>query len=434
MSRPSPDASGAHRPLAPGQASAEALGTRATTTAVSPPDAWSAIAARCAPLEPESVPIGQAHGRVLSEPVIATVSLPLETNSAMDGFAVRAAEGPHTAAEIVGESRAGVPFTADAPAGAVVRIATGGALPPSFDAVVKIEDAATTGDRVALPAVAPGHNVRVAGEDLQAGTPIVPAGLRLAPHHLVALAAAGVAQVPCHRRPRVSMVITGDEIVAPGEPIGPGQVFDAHGIALPALVRAAGGEVGEVLHAPDRRTELSALLQALAPCDVVLVTGGLSVGEHDHTRPALAALGVELVVQRLLLRPGQPTAVGIRDEPRQLWFGLPGNPVSAFAVAALLLVPAVRALGGLAPAPFATRTAPLATEVHPDPRRWLALRARPAAVGGGVEVLQGQGSHMVAALAEATVLVLLAPGDAPLPAGTPVDVLDLDRLLPGATP
>ena len=221
--------------------------------------------------------------------------------------------------------------------------------------------------------------------------------------------------------------MTGDEIVPPGAPVGPGQVTDVHGVALPALVRAAGGEVGEVLHAPDRRTELTSLLQNLAPCDIVLVTGGLSVGEHDHTRPALEALGVELIVERLLLRPGQPTAVGIRAEPHQLWFGLPGNPVSAFAVSALFLVPTIRAMEGAEPSPFATRRAKLAMAVRPDATRWLALRA--IAEGDDAVVLDGQASHMVAALAQATALVLLEPSSSELPAGTVVDVLDLDGLL-----
>ncbi|MDO9352142.1 MAG: molybdopterin molybdotransferase MoeA, partial [Solirubrobacteraceae bacterium] len=368
----------------------------------------------------------------VAEAVLAPVALPRETNSAMDGFAVRSADGAQAAAAIVGESRAGVPFADTIGSGEVVRIATGATLPSGADAVVKVEDTRQEGDRVALPAVAAANNVRVAGEDLALGQLIIAAGTRLAPHHLVALAAAGVAVVDCHRRPRVSVVVTGDEIVSPGEPVGPGQVTDVHGIALPALVRAAGGEVGEVLHAPDRPGVLTDLLTGLAPCDIVLVTGGLSVGEHDHTRPALEALGVELVVQRLLLRPGQPTAIGVRSTPDQLWFGLPGNPVSAFAVSALFLVPAIRSLEGAAPSPFATRRARLAEPVRPDDTRWLALRA--VAAGEGMVVLQGQASHMVSALAEASALVLLQPSDEVLPAGALVDVLDLEALQAAGVP
>lgn len=420
-----------HAP-APGQVTAEALERRSRVAPVAPPAAWDLIAQHCVALPAEAVPIAEASGRVTAETITAPVQLPRETNSAMDGFAVRAADGPHDAAPIVGESRAGAPLDGELPAGAVARIATGAAVPAGADAVVKVEDAQITGDRVSLPAVALGNNLRFAGEDLAHGAEIVAAGTRLSPHHLVALAAAGIASVPCHRRPRVSVVVTGDEIVQPGEPVLAGQVTDVHGIALPALVRAAGGEVGEVLHAPDRRDELTALLQNLKPCDIVLITGGLSVGEHDHTRPALSALGVELIVERLLLRPGQPTAVGVRSEPRQLWFGLPGNPVSAFAVSALLLVPALRALEGAEPSPFATRRARLARPARPDATRWLALRA--VSEGDGMVVLDGQASHMVGVLASASALVLLEPSPEELPAGSVVDVLDLDRLLSYGVP
>lgn len=397
---------------------------RSATTALAPPEAWARLAPHCVPLPVEAVSIAEAGGRTLAETVHSAVALPRVTNSAMDGFGVRAADGPHTRAPIVGEARAGEPFTGELPAGAAVRIATGGTVPNGVDAVVRVEDAVIDGDHVTLPAVPLHDNIRFAGEDLELGGEVVPAGTRLAAHHLVALAAAGVATVPCHRRPVVSVVVTGDEVVAPGAPVGPGQVTDTHGIALPELVRQAGGQVGEVVHAPDGRSELTAVLTGLAPADLVLVTGGLSVGRHDHTRPVLDALGVELFVERLLLRPGQPTAIGARDATGQLWFGLPGNPVSAFAIARLFVVPAIRALaGGPAPALAGTR-ATLLAPARPDATRWLALRG--VREPGGVRVLQGQGSHMVATLASAGVLVLLPPAGEPLPAGASVDVLDLD--------
>lgn len=397
---------------------------RAATTALAPPEAWARLASRLAPLPPEAVLIGEAGGRTLAETMRSAVALPRETNSAMDGFGIRAADGPHDRAPIVGEARAGEPFTGELPAGAVVRIATGGAVPAGVDAVVRVEDASVDGDLVTLPVTRLHDNIRFAGEDLPLGGEVVGAGTRLAAHHLVALAAAGVASVPCHRRPVVSIVVTGDEVVAPGAPVGPGQVTDTHGIALPELVRQAGGAVGEVVHAPDGRSELTGALGGLAPADMVLVTGGLSVGRHDHTRPVLEDLGVELFVERLLLRPGQPTAIGARRDNGQLWFGLPGNPVSAFAIARLFLVPAIRALSGGEPHALQGRSAPLLAAARPDATRWLALRG--VQEDGGVRVLQGQGSHMVAALASAGVLVLLAPSGAELPAGASVDVLDLD--------
>lgn len=398
---------------------------RASTTALAPPEAWARLRPNLAPLPVEVVPIAESGGRTLAEAVLAAVALPRETNSAMDGFGVRAADGPHERAPIVGEARAGEPFTGALPAGAVIRIATGGAVPAGVDAVVRVEDAVVDGDRATLPAAPLHDNIRFAGEDLPLGGEVVSAGTRLAAHHLVALAAAGVASVPCHRRPVVSVVVTGDEVVAPGDPVGLGQVTDTHGIALPELIRQAGGAVGEVVHAPDGRSELTSVLGGLAPADIVLVTGGLSVGRHDHTRPVLEELGVDLVVERLLLRPGQPTAIGVRRDSGQLWFGLPGNPVSAFAIARLFLVPALRALSGGEPQALRGTRALLSAPARPDATRWLALRGLRDA-DGRVQVLQGQGSHMVATLANAGVLVVLPPGDAPLPAGASVDVLDLD--------
>lgn len=397
---------------------------RATTTALAPAEAWDRLLPHCAALPAEDVPIADAGGRTVAETVCSAVALPRETNSAMDGFGVRAADGPHDSAPIVGEARAGEPYTGELPAGAVIRIATGGAVPDGVDAVVRIEDAVVEGDRVTLPAAPLHDNIRFAGEDLPLGGEVVAGSTRLAAHHLVALAAAGAATLRCHRRPTVSIVVTGDEVVAPGVPVGPGQVTDTHGIALPELVRAAGGAVGEVVHAPDGRSELRRVLGALAPVDIVLVTGGLSVGRHDHTRPVLEELGVDLIVERLLLRPGQPTAIGVRRESGQLWFGLPGNPVSAFAIARLFVVPALRALSGETPSALRGTSVTLTAPARPDATRWLALRG--VRDGEGVRVLQGQGSHMVAALAKASVLVLLAPGAEPLPAGASVDVLDLD--------
>lgn len=416
MNHPEPD-----RTPAELRASGPAAGA-----AVDPVVAWARVAEHCRPLAPEPVALADAHGRTLAAPVQATVALPRETNSAMDGFAVRAADGPHVAAPLVGESRAGAAYGGVLTAGAVVRISTGATLPAGADAVVRVEDATIAGERVSLPLVEPGRDVRVAGEDLALGSELLPAGTRLGAHHLAALAAAGCGEVACHRRPRVSVVVTGDELVPPGALVGPGQVTDVHGTVLPVLIRAGGGVVGEVLHAPDRPAALDAALAQLAPCDVVIVTGGVSVGPHDHTRAAFAGHGVRLLVPRLLLRPGQPTAIGVREHQHQLWFGLPGNPVSAFAVAVLLLVPALRALSGVsAPAP-SLRRARLAEPLRGDPTRWLALRA--VRTGDNVAVLGRQGSHMVAGLAAANALVLLPPAADPLVSGTTVELVDLTDL------
>lgn len=402
--------------------------------AITPALALERILAAATPLPAEPVAITSAAGRVLADEACAVLSLPLETNSAMDGFAVRAADGPWTAAPIVGESRAGHPFASELPAGAVIRIATGAPLPAGADAVVPVELAEESAAGVALPAAERGRHVRYAGEDVGAGDVLARAGKRLAPHQLVVLAGAGVAELACHRRPRVAVVVTGDELVAAGAVPQPGQVVDVHSVALPALIEAAGAQVSDVVSGvADDPAAVQAALAGLGRCDVVLVTGGLSVGRHDHTRGALASLGVELIVERLLMRPGQPTAVGIseHDGAPRLWFGLPGNPVSAYVVATLLLLPALRRLEG-APEPDALPLKlPLAAAATPDARRWLALRATLTGTEGGREavVLAGQASHMMGALAASQALALLPPGDEPVPADTLVSV----ELLPGAS-
>lgn len=340
----------------------------------------------------------------------------------MDGFAVRAVDGPHTDAPVSGESRAGAPFGGRCGPGTVVRIATGGVLPEGLDSVVRVEDAVIASDgRVSLPAVARGAEVRGVGEDLQSGEVVVSAGTRLAAHHLAAIAGAGVGEVICRRRPVVSVVITGDEVVPPGRAPGPGQVTDVHGFALPPLVEAAGGVTGEVLHVRDDAQSLVAALEGLAPADIVLVTGGLSVGEHDHTRAAIAGLGAELLVPRLALRPGQPTAVWSQPQPRRLWFGLPGNPAAAFAIARLFVVPALAALAGADPRALQGRTRLLAAASGGDPRRWMAARA--TFDGDTVSVIERQGSHMVSGLAAGDGLALIPPSDQAHPAGTPVETL-----------
>lgn len=402
--------------------------------AISPAEALERTIAAVEPLPAEPVAIAAAAGRRLATDARAALQLPHETNSAMDGFAVRAADGPWAAAEIVGESRAGSPFLGALPAGAVIRISTGAPLPDGLDSVVPIELAGEPDGegRVALPAAEQGRHVRYAGEDVQPGDVLAEAGVCLAPHQLVGLAGSGVAEVQCRQRPRVAVVVTGDEIVAPGVAPAPGQVVDVHGIALPALMQACGAHVSEVLHVRDDPAELTQALAGLAPCDVVLVTGGLSVGRHDHTRPVLGALGVELIVERLLMRPGQPTAVGrsVSGGAPRLWFGLPGNPVSAYVVATLLVLPALRRLAAAPRSRVAAPRLPLAASITPDRRRWLALRATVVAGEAGAQavVLAGQASHMMGALAASQALALLPPGEVELPAGTLVSV----EALPGA--
>ncbi len=407
----------------PSERKAAAASGCAAPGALAPHEAWAQLAPWCTPLPAERVALAQAAGRTLAETVRAPHALPREDNSAMDGFAVRSANGAYQRAAIAGESRAGHPFRGPAGNGAVVRIATGGAMPAGFDAVIPVEQATAAGEEhVTLPAAPAGQHVRRAGEDLAAGAVVAAIGTRLAPHHLGALAGAGLAERPCTRRPRVALVVTGDEVVAPGLPLTPGQVTDVHGAALPPLIAAAGGELIARVHAGDAPGALAAALAELPAADLVLVTGGLSVGRHDHTRPAITQLGA-LLVERLAMRPGQPTAIWVRDDPRTLWFGLPGNPVAAFVIATLFVVPALRALSGQAPRALEGTSRRLTAPAGGDPRRWLALRA--VRDGSHVTPLGAQGSHMVSGLAAANALALIPPSAEPHPAGREVTTITL---------
>src|SRR6476620_5305294 len=256
-------------------------------------EARAEILAAARPLGAEEVPLSAAHGRVLAEDVVAAHDVPPFANSAMDGFAVCGA-GPRFA--VVGESRAGTPFAGTLRDGEAVRISTGAAVPEGATAVVPVERVtfASPGDANvdAEGAIGDGDHIRRPGEDLRAGAVALTAGTRLGPAELGVCAGAGRAGVIVARRPRVAIVATGDELVAPGEPLGPGQIHDSNALALAALAEDAGAEVVASLKArDDRERTLEVLGQALDQADLLLVSGGVSVGPHDHVKPALEQLG-----------------------------------------------------------------------------------------------------------------------------------------------
>ncbi|MGX6448727.1 molybdopterin molybdotransferase MoeA, partial [Patulibacter sp. S7RM1-6] len=305
----------------------------------------------------EHVPLAEALGRTTSADVRAARPLPGFASSAMDGFAVRAADlagadgDGRVALEILDESRAGVPAGRPVTAGGAIRIATGAVVPAGADAIVPYEETDEEDGRVLLAApVEPGAFVRPAGTDVGAGETLVPAGTRLEPHHLAPLAGAGHGHVPVHRRPRVSVLCTGDEVVrgaGPDADLPPGHVHDVNGVVLPALVRAWGGEVVEVVPLPDDR-DVTRDAIAWASGDVLVVCGGLSMGPHDHVRPALDELGARQELFRVALQPGKPTWLGTlpgEDGDRPV-LGLPGNPASVFVTATLLVRAALDAALG----------------------------------------------------------------------------------------
>ncbi|HEX5146139.1 MAG TPA: gephyrin-like molybdotransferase Glp [Conexibacter sp.] len=390
-----------------------------------PDDLLSIDAARarvlssCAPLPAEPVTLDDAAGRVLAADVRAARDVPHFDNSAMDGFAVRsdASSGP---LRIVGESRAGAPANAPLGAGEAIRISTGAALPAGADAVAPIEDVQEADGRVTLTApVAPGQHVRRAGEDLRAGDVVLAAGRTLGAGALAVAVGAGAGELACARRPRVAVLCTGDELRPPGSPLGPGEIHNSNAPMLAALARGCGAQVVTARAVPDTRAATeAALTQALGEADVVVLSGGVSVGPHDHVKPALAALGVEQRFWRVDLQPGKPTWFGARGA--QLVFGLPGNPVSSYVTFMLFARPALRALQGAEPLP--PRTQATLTEALPRRGRTQVARVRLDERDGELRATPtgAQGSHVTASLAAADALVFVHGGSGVVAAGTHV--------------
>ena len=283
--------------------------------ALSIDEARAQVLAAARPLPFEDVAVEDALGRVLAEDVVAQRDVPSFANSAMDGFAVRS--GPAgRALRIVGESRAGAPSAVPVGDGEAVSISTGAALPDGADAVLQIELVTVDGDRVTLDdEVDPGRNVRPAGDDLRAGATVLPAGTRIGAAEIGIAVEAGRGTVACARRPRVVVLATGDELVAPGGPLGPGQLHNSNAATLAALATQAGAQVLRTgVVADTEAATRAAIAAALDETDVLVLSGGVSVGPHDHVKPALQALGVDEVFWRVALRPGRPTWFGTRDE------------------------------------------------------------------------------------------------------------------------
>jgi molybdopterin molybdotransferase len=308
----------------------------------------------------ERVGLDDALGRVSVEPVRSADHVPPFDNSAMDGYAVRAADTagatPSTPVELrlVGESRAGAPTRAAVGAGETIRISTGGVLPEGADAVIRVEAAEARDGTVRIGLeVASGHDIRRAGEDIRAGDEVIRAGSRLGPAELGVLASVGIAEVACTRRPELALLTTGDELVPPGRPLPPGAIRNSNAYSVSAQARAAGCRITRVEIVPDERAGTEAAIRAGLDADLLVISGGVSVGPHDHVKPALAELGVRERFWRIALRPGRPTWFGVAEahERRTLVFGLPGNPVSAMVTFHLLARPAIEAMLGLPAGP-----------------------------------------------------------------------------------
>ena len=386
------------------------------------------ILARVRPTGVEEVALDAALGRRLAHAAVADAPFQPFDNSAMDGFAVRSADldaaseaGP-VALRIVDESRAGHPAEREVGPGEAIAISTGAPLPVGADASVRIEEAEVDGGRVLLAAaVAPGENVRRAGEDIAAGETVLRAGTELGAAELGALATIGLDPAPVHRRPRVAVVTSGDELVPPGEQLGPGQIRNSNSLTVAALARLAGAEVVSVAWTPDEPEATRATLLPALEADVTVVCGGVSVGEHDHVKAALADLGAEQIFWRVALKPGGPTWFGTRAET--LVFGLPGNPVSVMVTFLLLVRPALIALAGGEPG-SRRLVARLGADYAKPTDRAHAVRCRLEADERGwvATPLPRQGSHVLTSMLAADGLALIPTASSGMAAGDTVEV------------
>jgi molybdopterin molybdotransferase len=386
-------------------------------------EARARVLERAKPLDAETVELRHALGRVLAEEVHAPDDVPAFDNSAMDGFAVRAADsGPGARLRIVGESRAGAPAGMSVQQGQACAISTGAAIPAGADAVVRVEDThRDDGEVELLVAVEPDHDVRHAGDDVRAGTLVLGPGLRLGPAELGLLASAAHAQVLVGRRPRVAVLTTGDELVGVGEGLRAGAVRNSGSYVIPALIEQAGGETISVTHAPDDPDQVTAAIAAALEADVTVITGGMSVGAHDHVAGALASLGVEREFAGVAIKPGKPTSFGTRGAT--LVFGLPGNPVSSLVTFLLFARPALLSLAGESPRRART-VAILDEEIELTAQRMHAARCRihVEADGWHATTTGPQSSHVLSSMLGAEALALIPAGEGVLAAGAQVEV------------
>ena len=389
-------------------------------------EAQQLVLERARPLPAENVPLEVAARRVLAEPARAEIDLPPFASSAMDGYAVRAGETPGRLG-IQARIAAGKPATAALEPGQAMGIATGGVVPDGADAVIPIEYVVERGNAIEIgSAVERGDNVRPRGGDIRAGEVVVEAGSVLTPARLGALAAAGIPQVRCTRRPRAAVLPTGSELRRPGEPLAAGEIYEANGLILSAQLEAAGAAVELMPAVGDDEAAHRGALEHALDADVVVTSGGVSVGPHDLVRRVEAELGVEEVFWRVSVKPGKPIAFGVRE--RTLVFGLPGNPVSALVGFVLFVEPAIRALQGVPdPLPrFDRGRLVAARRRNPERDELVRARLRRSEDGPLLEPLSGQESHMIARSAGADALVFVSRGEGELADGALVDYLRLE--------
>jgi len=394
-------------------------------------EARARILAALSPTAAETLALPETAGRVLARPVLARLTQPPAAVSAMDGYALRAADGVLGARlAVIGAAPAGHPFAGAVGPGQAVRIFTGGFVPEGADAILLQEDAeAADGKVVVKESVAPGRWVRKRGLDFAEGETLLAAGRRLTARDIGLAAASNNPWLAVHRRPRIGILATGDEIALPGDPIPPGGIVSSNAHALAALISAGGGEPIVLPIAPDDASAIADIAASAHGYDLLVTTGGASVGEHDLIQQALGGEGFELGFWKIAMRPGKPLIWGRLGRVPVL--GLPGNPVSALVCAIIFLLPALARLSGLSGAPTPSRRVICATPLAENDRRADFLRASLDADAEGritVRPFPVQDSSMLATLARADALVLRAPFAPALPAGAEVEAIILGEL------
>jgi molybdopterin molybdotransferase len=386
---------------------------------------------RTSPLGTETVSLREALGRILADDVESVDSVPGFDNSSMDGFAVRAADTSGASSQspatllVVDESRAGRPASSALREGQAIGISTGSVIPEGADSVVRSEDTSLRDGQVAIGVeVEPGNNVRHAGDDVEPGVTVLHRGARLGAAELGVLASVGVAEIACSRRPRLGVLTTGDELLQPGEAARPGGVRNSNAYTIPALALSAGADVVAVETVEDDPALTRVAIERMLGGEIAVICGGVSVGEHDHVKRALASLDVEEVFWRVALKPGKPTWFGV-GPAGTLVFGLPGNPVSAMVTFLLFVRPAVRAMSGAAASADRVH-ATLDQDLPKPPGRAHAVRCRLELGDDGwhARPTGNQDSHVLTSMLGAEALAIV-PADADPPAAGETVELEL---------
>jgi len=397
-------------------------------------EARALVLAQAAPLSVEEAPLAQLLGRYLAEPVVASFDLPRFDNSAMDGFGVKVADAADASAErptrlvLHGVVRAGDQATPELPAGSAVKLLTGAMVPPGVEAVVMVENTEERDGQVLIKvSTKPGENIRRKGEEYRAGDLALPAGVRATPPVIGLLATFGYASAKVHARPRVAVLVTGSELVAPGRPRHDSQIFDANSGTLDSALAALGiaeRTVACVRDEPDALT--AALRDALAQADVIIAAGGVSVGEYDLVKEVCAQLGVQTHFWQVKMKPAKPLYFGTypRGDRAQLVFGLPGNPVAVLVAFHEFVKPALLKLMGAAEVGPRLFPATLRAGVRKQRGRTEFPRGLAWVEGGAlcVRPTAGQGSHMLGGMAQANCLLHLPPEAEALAEGDRVEI------------